>query len=52
MALDFVMLRGGTPNGRAVQYGVIRRFAEYHAAFDPDTESLDPRALPRSAIYP
>jgi integrase len=52
LALDFVMLRGGTPNGRAVQYGVIRRFAEYHAAFDSHTESLDPRALPRCRAVP
>ena len=52
VALDFVMLRGGTPNGRAVRYGVIRRFAEYHAAFDTRTESLDPRALPRCRAVP
>jgi integrase len=52
LALDFVMSGGATPNGRAIHYGVIRRFAEYHAAFDARTESLDPRALPRSRAIP
>ena len=48
LALEFVMASELTPNGRAIRYAVIRRFAEYHAAFDPRTESLDLRALPRS----
>jgi integrase len=52
LALDFVMASELTPNGRAVRYAVIRRFAEYHAAFDPRTESLDRRALPRSRAVP
>lgn len=53
LALDFVMADQLTPNGRAVRYAVIRRFAQYHLAFDPRTELLDRRALPRSrAILP
>lgn len=52
LALDFVMVSDLTPNGRAICYAVIRRFAEYHAAFDPRTESLDRRALPRSRAIP
>lgn len=52
LVLDFVMASDLTPNGRAIRYAVIRRFAEYHAAFDPRTESLDRRALPRSRAVP
>lgn len=52
LALDFVMASGLTPNGRVIRYAIIRRFAEYHAAFDPHTESLDRRALPRSRSIP
>jgi integrase len=52
LALDFVTASDITPNGRAILYAVIRRFAEYHAAFDPRTESLDRRALPRSRAKP
>ena len=52
LALDFVMASDLTPNGRAIRYAVIRRFTEYHAAFDPRTESLDRRALPRSRAIP
>lgn len=52
LAVDFVMTGDLTPNGRAVCYGVIRRFAEYYAAFDLCTESFDPIALPRSRAVP
>jgi integrase len=52
LALNFVMASDLTPNGRVVRYAVIRRFAEYYAAFDPQTESLDRRALPRSRAIP
>jgi len=52
LALDFIMSRDRTPNGRAIGYAVIGRFAQYHAAFDPRTESLDRRALPRSRAIP
>lgn len=52
LALEFVMASALTPNGRAICYAVIRRFAWYHAAFDPRTESLDRRALPRSRAIP
>lgn len=51
-ALDFVRSRDVTPNGRAVQYGVLRRFAEYLAVYDSRTGWLDPRALPRSRAIP
>lgn len=52
LALEFVMASDLTPNGRAIRYAVIRRFAGYHAAFDPRTESLDRRALPCSRAIP
>jgi len=52
LCLEFVMASNLTPNGRAIRYGVIRRFAEYHAAFDPRTEAFDRRALPRSRAVP
>jgi integrase len=53
LAVDFVMTSDLTPNGRAICYGVIRRFAEYYAAFDLCTESFDRLALPRSrAVAP
>jgi integrase len=52
LALDFVMASDLASNGRAVCYAVIRRFAEYHAAFDPFTKSFDRRALPRSRAIP
>jgi integrase len=52
LALDFVMASDLTPNGRAILYAVIRRFAQYHAAFDPRTEALDGRVLPRSRAIP
>ncbi len=52
LALDFVMAGDLAPNGKAARYAVIRRFAEYYAAFDPRTESLDRRALPRSRAIP
>ena len=52
LVLDFVLASDLTPNGKAIRYAVIRRFAEYHVAFDPCTESLDCRALPRSRAVP
>lgn len=52
LALDFVMTCDLTPNGRAGRYAVIRRFAEYYAAFDPGTEFLDRRVLPRCRAIP
>ena len=52
LALDFVMASDLTPDGRAIRYAVIRRFAQYHAAFDPRTESFDRRVLPRSRAIP
>jgi integrase len=52
MALNFVFSWDGTANGRAVRHAVIRRFCEYLAIYDPRTEALDPRALPRSRAIP
>src|SRR5215211_367372 len=52
MALDFVCSCGATANCRAVRYAVLRRFAEYLAVYDPRTQPLDPRALPRSRAIP
>lgn len=53
LVLDSVMASGLAPNGKAIRYAVIRRFAQYYSAFDPSTEALDPRALPRSrAVAP
>lgn len=52
LAVDFVMASNLTPNGRAIRYGVVRRFAEYYAAFDPRTGPFDRRALPRSRAVP
>ena len=52
LAVDFVMASDLTPNGRAIGYGVVRRFAQYYAAFDPRTGPFDRRALPRSRAIP
>jgi integrase len=52
LALNFVLSIEGTANGRAIRHGVLRRFCEYLAVFDPRTEALDPRALPRSRAIP
>lgn len=52
MALTFVFSWPGTANGRAVRHGVVRRFCEYLAVYDPRTEALDPRELPRSRAIP
>jgi integrase len=52
MALKFLISWKGTANGRAIRHGVIRRFCEYLAIYDPRTEALDPRALPRNRAIP
>ncbi|WP_287367643.1 tyrosine-type recombinase/integrase [Mesorhizobium sp.] len=53
MALDFVLSFGGAANGRATRHGVLRRFYEYLAVYDTQTEALERRAFPRSrAITP
>jgi integrase len=51
-ALNVVFSWDGTTNGRAIRNGVVRRFAEYLAIYDPQTAVLDPRALPRSRAIP
>jgi integrase len=50
--LGFIFSREGTANGRAVRYGVVRQFSEYFAIFEPSTELLDPKALPRCRAIP
>jgi len=50
--LGFIISWAGTANGRAVRYGVVRRFSEYLAIFDPRTEALDPKAFPRNRAIP
>ncbi len=52
LAVDVVTTGDLPPHGSAVCDGVIRRFAEYYAAFDPCTESFDRLALPRSRAVP
>ncbi len=50
--IGFIFSRESTANGRAVRYGVVRRFSEYLAIFDPRTEALDPKAFPRNRAIP
>lgn len=52
LALECVMAGDITPNGRAIRYAVIRRFAQFHAAFDTQTRPFDRRVLPRSRAIP
>ncbi|WP_162562922.1 hypothetical protein [Microvirga tunisiensis] len=48
--LGFIGSWAGTANGRAVRYGVVRRFSEYLAIFNPRTEALDPKAFPGTEL--
>jgi hypothetical protein len=52
LALNFVFSRDGTTNGRAIRHSVVRRFAEYLVIYDPQTEALDSKALPKSRAIP
>ncbi len=52
LALGFIFSWEGTANGRAIRHGVVRRFCEYLAIYDARTETLDPRAFPRSRAIP
>jgi integrase len=52
MALNFVLSFGGAANSRAIRHGVLRRFCEYLAIYDPRTEALERRAFPRSRAIP
>ncbi len=52
VALDFVLSWDGTANGRAIRHGVLCRFCDYLAIYDPQTETLDPRAFPRCRAVP
>ena len=51
MALDFVLSFGGAANSRAIRHGVLRRFYEYMAVYDPRTEALERRAFSRSRRF-
>jgi hypothetical protein len=50
LALNFVFSRDGTTNGRAIRHSVVRRFAEYLVIYDPQTEALDSKALPKRSF--
>ncbi|MCW8309178.1 tyrosine-type recombinase/integrase [Acidiphilium sp. PA] len=52
MALNFVLSWGRAANGRVIRYSVTRGFAAYLAVYDPLTEALDPKVLPRSRAIP
>jgi len=52
MAINFIFSWKGTANGRAIHYGIIRRFCEYLAIYDARTETLHRRELPRSRAIP
>jgi integrase len=52
MAISFIFSLEGTANGRATHYGIVCRFCEHFAIYDPRTEALDRRALPRSRAIP
>jgi integrase len=52
LALAFVASFDVTPNVRNRRYAMVRNFAEYLSIFEPRTEDLDPRALPRSRAIP
>jgi integrase len=52
MALNFVLSFGGAADSRAVRHGVLRRFCEYLAVYDPRTQALERRAFPRSRAIP
>lgn len=50
--LTFVLGCNVTANVRARRYAVLKNFADYLSVFDPRTEALDPRMLPRSRAIP
>ncbi|MER9801581.1 tyrosine-type recombinase/integrase [Mesorhizobium sp. M0142] len=52
MALDFVLSFGGAANSRTTRHGVLRRFYEYLAVYDAQTETLERRVFPRSRAIP
>jgi len=52
MSLDFVVSWDGSANGRAIRYGVVRRFAAYISIYDPLTEVFDSKAFPRFRAVP
>ncbi len=51
-ASNFVLSFDGAANSRAVRHGVLRRFCEYLAIYDPRTEALERRPFPRSRAIP
>lgn len=52
MTSNFVLSFEGAANSRAVRHGVLRRFCEYLAIYDPRTEALERRPFPRSRAIP
>lgn len=52
MAQDFVLSFRGAANGRAIRHGVLRRFYEYLALYDAQTEALERKAFHRSRAIP
>ena len=52
LVLAFIVSCDVTPNVRAWRYGVVKNFADYLSVFDPRTEALAPRALPRIRAIP
>jgi integrase len=52
LVLGFILSWEGTANGRAIRHAVVRRFCEYLIIYDARTETLDPRAFPRSRSIP
>jgi integrase len=52
LALDFALSFSGAANSRATRHGVLRRFYEYLAVYDAQTEALERRAFPRSRAIP
>ncbi|MDX8483478.1 hypothetical protein RFN28_34360 [Mesorhizobium sp. VK24D] len=46
MALDFVLSFGGAANSRTTRHGVLRRFYEYLAVYDTQTETWSVESFP------
>jgi hypothetical protein len=49
MTSNFVLSFDGAANSRAVRHGVLRRFCEYLAIYDPRTEALEVEGDPAAA---
>ena len=51
-ALNFVLVMGRNANGRAIRHGVVRRFADYLAIYDPPNRSARSRSAAQIPRYP